>query len=136
MEDIHNKNPGSFAPHPYAIGGFFSMQQIIHLLWIREFYRADNEVESSLVRYAPYYAWGNVMIGIWMFFWVRRLPKRPLGNTPLILSKNADNLKGSMIPVCLNTAAQCYYVFALRTKNPNTYQSRLTNINAITFAGM
>lgn len=46
------------------------------------------------------------------------------------------NLKGANIPVTINTLTQMYYVFALRNKNPKTYQAKLTNIVAITFAGI
>ena len=43
---------------------------------------------------------------------------------------------GADIPVMINTLTQLYYVFALRNKTPDTYQSKLTNIITITFAGM
>lgn len=51
-------------------------------------------------------------------------------------TQNRNNLKGSNIPVLINTLTQTYYVFALRNKRPQTYQSKLTNVIAITFAGM
>lgn len=45
-------------------------------------------------------------------------------------------MKWADVPVMINTLTQLYYVFMLRDKQPNTYQSKLTNIIAITFAGM
>lgn len=54
----------------------------------------------------------------------------------LILGQTGNDLKGSFIPVFINTMTQVYYLFALRNKNPQTYQSKLTNIVNITFAGV
>jgi hypothetical protein len=54
----------------------------------------------------------------------------------LIDAQNNDNLKGSLVPVLINTLTQTYYVFALRNPSPSTYQSQLTNLVNITFAGM
>lgn len=70
MKDLHDKHPAAFSPQPFAIAGFFSPQQILQLLWIRELWRKDSEVERGTVRYAPWYALGNVCIGVWMFLWV------------------------------------------------------------------
>ena len=118
MKDIHDRNPCAFSPQPFAIAGFFSPQQILQVLWLRELFRSDREVEPGTLRYVPWYALGNVLIGGWMFLW------------------NADNMPGANIPVVINTLTQVYYVFALRDKNPTTWQARLTNIINITFAGM
>jgi len=43
---------------------------------------------------------------------------------------------GSNIPVMINTLTQIYYMVALRDPSPKTYQSKLTNIVNITFAGV
>ena len=118
MKQIHDKNPCAFSPYPFAIGGFFAPQQILQVIWLRELFRSDREVEQGTLRYVPWYALGNALIGIWMFLW------------------NSDNMTGSNIPVTINTLTQLYYVFALRDKNPQTYQAKLTNIINITFAGM
>lgn len=70
MKQVHDANPCSFSPQPYAIAGFFGPQQIIQLLWLREFWRPDSQVERGTVAYAPWYALGNICIGVWMMFWV------------------------------------------------------------------
>ncbi|OCF31527.1 hypothetical protein I316_06726 [Kwoniella heveanensis BCC8398] len=118
MKDIHDRNLCSFSPQPFAIAGFFSPQQILQLLWIRELFRSDRQVEKGTIRYAPWYALGNGCIAVWMLFW------------------NANNLKGSNVLVTINTLTQLYYTFFLRDPAPNTYQSKLTNVINITFAGI
>ncbi|ORX38366.1 hypothetical protein BD324DRAFT_620582 [Kockovaella imperatae] len=118
MKQIHDRHPAAFSPQPFAIAGFFGPQQIAQLLWLRELYRSDAEVERGTVRYVPWYALGNAMIGIWMFLW------------------NGDNMKGADIPVIINTLTQVYYMLYLRDPAPNTYQAKLTNIINITFAGI
>lgn len=118
MKEIHDRHPAAFSPQPFAIAGFFGPQQIAQLFWLRELFRSEREVERATLRYVPWYALGNFMIGIWMFLW------------------NSDNLKGSNIPVTINTLTQLYYVFFLRNPQPVTYQSKLTNIINITFAGI
>lgn len=45
-------------------------------------------------------------------------------------------MKAANVMVIINTLTQVYYVFALRNKNAQTYQAKLTNIINITFAGM
>jgi len=54
----------------------------------------------------------------------------------MLTTQNSDNLKGAFVPVAINTLTQLYYVFALRNSATPTYQSKLTNIVNITFAGM
>jgi hypothetical protein len=71
MKDIHDRNPCAFSPHPFFIGAFFSSQQILQLLYIRELWRPDSQVEKGTLRYAPWFSLGNASIGIWMLFWVR-----------------------------------------------------------------
>ena len=53
-----------------------------------------------------------------------------------LTGQNSDNLKGAFVPVAINTLTQLYYVFALRNSSTPTYQSKLTNIVNITFAGV
>ena len=72
MKEISDANPSAFSPQPFAIAGFFGPQQILQLLWMRELYRADGQVEQGTIRYAPWYALGNFLIGGWMLFWVGR----------------------------------------------------------------
>ena len=71
MKDIHDANPCAFSPQPFAIAMFFTPQQIAQLFWMRELYRADAQVETGTIRYAPWYALGNFCIALWMFLWVR-----------------------------------------------------------------
>ncbi|RXK42333.1 hypothetical protein M231_00323 [Tremella mesenterica] len=118
MKQIHDSNPCAFSPYPFAIAGFFGPQQILQLVWLRELFRPDNQVELGTRRFVPWYALGNFCIAGWMFLW------------------KDNNLKGSSIPVIINTLTQTYYVFFLRDKTPNTYQAKLTNIINITFAGI
>ncbi|WWC63416.1 uncharacterized protein I303_106018 [Kwoniella dejecticola CBS 10117] len=118
MKDIHDANPCSFSPQPFAIAGFFTPQQVLQLIWLRELYRSDRQVEGATLRYTPWYALGNACIAIWMLFW------------------NKNNLKGSNVLVMINTLTQLYYAFALRDPAPKTYQSKLTNAVNITFAGV
>ena len=73
MKDINDRNPGSFSPQPFFIGAFFSGQQILQLLYIRELWRQDSQVERGTLRYAPWFSLGNTAIGIWMLFWVFQL---------------------------------------------------------------
>lgn len=54
----------------------------------------------------------------------------------LIPFQTANDIKGSAIPVIINTLTQLYYVYALRDKEPKTYQSKLTNVIAMTIAGV
>jgi hypothetical protein len=70
MKDLHDKYPASFSPQPFAILGFFGPQQIIQLLWLRELWRNESQVEKGTLRYAPWYALGNTCIAAWMLFWV------------------------------------------------------------------
>jgi hypothetical protein len=58
------------------------------------------------------------------------------GKIEKLTLQNSDNLKGAFVPVAINTLTQLYYVFALRNSATPTYQSKLTNIVNITFAGM
>ena len=51
-------------------------------------------------------------------------------------SQNGDNMKGSAVPVIINTVTQVYYMVSLRDPAPATWQSQWTNIINITFAGM
>ena len=73
MKQIHDANPAAFAPQPFGILGFFGPQQIFQLIWLRELFRREDQVERGTLRYVPWYALGNVMIGVWMFIWVRRM---------------------------------------------------------------
>jgi hypothetical protein len=78
MKDLHDKYPASFSPQPFAILGFFGPQQIIQLLWLRELWRNESQVEKGTLRYAPWYALGNTCIAAWMLFWVS--PSSSLGD--------------------------------------------------------
>ncbi|KAK4683506.1 hypothetical protein P7C73_g6745, partial [Tremellales sp. Uapishka_1] len=118
MKDIHDQNLCAFSPQPFAIAGFFTPQQVLQVLWLRELFRPDAQVESGTVQYAPWYSLGNMCIAAWMIFW------------------NQSNLKGSNVLVTINTLTQLYYVAVLRNKSPSTYQSKLTNTINITFAGV
>ena len=136
MKDLHDKYPASFSPQPFAILGFFGPQQIIQLLWLRELWRSESQVEKGTLRYAPWYALGNSCIAAWMLFWVRLSPESKPRCSGKLTWQNSDNLKGAFVPVAINTLTQLYYVFALRNSSTPTYQSKLTNIVNITFAGM
>jgi hypothetical protein len=70
MKDIHDRNLCAFSPQPFAIAGFFTPQQVIQLVWLRELFRPDAQVERGTVRYVPWYSLGNFCIAIWMIFWV------------------------------------------------------------------
>ena len=72
MKEIHDRSPAAFAPQPFGILGFFGPQQIFQLIWLRELFRREDQVERGTLRYVPWYALGNVMIGVWMFLWVCR----------------------------------------------------------------
>lgn len=72
MKQVHDANPAAFAPQPFGILGFFGPQQIFQLIWLRELFRREDQVERGTLRYVPWYALGNVMIGVWMFLWVCR----------------------------------------------------------------
>lgn len=73
MKDIHDRNLCAFSPQPFAIAGFFTPQQVIQLVWLRELFRSDGQVERGTVRYVPWYALGNFCIATWMIFWVSAL---------------------------------------------------------------
>lgn len=73
MKQIHDANPCAFSPQPYAIAGFFGPQQIIQLLWLRELWRKDSEVEANTLKYSGWYSLGNACISVWMLFWVSRI---------------------------------------------------------------
>lgn len=53
---------------PYFIGGFFFPQQLCQLLWLRELWRKDSEVEGTTLNLVPFYSLGNMMIGTWLPF--------------------------------------------------------------------
>ncbi len=38
------------------------------MLWLRELWRKDSEVERSSLNLVPFYALGNLMIGTWLPF--------------------------------------------------------------------
>jgi hypothetical protein len=134
MKDLHDKYPASFSPQPFAILGFFGPQQIIQLLWLRELWRNESQVEKGTLRYVPWYALGNTCIAVWMLLWVSIFCNAT--NKNVANDQNGDNLKGSFVPVAINTLTQLYYVFFLRNSATPTYQSKLTNIVNITFAGV
>lgn len=75
MKTIHDQNPCAFSPQPFAIAGFFSPQQILQLVWMRELYRSPAQVENGTLRYVPWYAFGNICIALWMFLWVSSPPQ-------------------------------------------------------------
>ena len=83
MEDIHNRNPAAFSPHPAFIGGFNLVQQVIQILWLRELFRPNNQVDKGVISYAPWYAVGNVAIGIWLLFWVSLISLPQVGLSDL-----------------------------------------------------
>jgi hypothetical protein len=125
MKDVHDANLSFFSPQPYFIGGFFFPQQFIQLAWLYKLWRLDSNKPSeqrelsTIVKYVPYYVLGNVMIGTWMVFW------------------NNSMLKAANIFVCINSAAQLYYVFTqLEPMNTRSWGSILTHIVSKTFAGI
>jgi len=69
MKQIHDANPCAFSPQPFAIAGFFTPQQVVQLVWLRELFRPDAQVEKGTLRYVPWYALGNVCIAVWMVLW-------------------------------------------------------------------
>lgn len=53
------------ADSPYAIGAWFFPQQIIELMYIREFFRPAGQIEKIVLDFAPFFVLGNFMIGTW-----------------------------------------------------------------------
>ncbi|KAL2052191.1 hypothetical protein ABVK25_007633 [Lepraria finkii] len=112
-------------PQPFFIAGFFFPQQLFQLAWLYRLYKLDPKKPTEraeldeMVGFVPYYAVGNLCIGIWMIFW------------------NASMLKVSNVFVVINSLTQLYYVFAkLRPMNTRSTTSVLTNVVSRTFAGI
>lgn len=125
MKDIHDRNLSFFSPQPYFIAGFFFPQQLFQLAWLYKLWKlnpsipAEKKQLDTIVKFAPYYALGNVCIGTWMFFW------------------NSENLKLADIFVVINTFTQLWYVFTqLEPLDTSSWGSILTHVNAKTFAGI
>ncbi|KAF2156561.1 hypothetical protein K461DRAFT_248937 [Myriangium duriaei CBS 260.36] len=125
MLDVHNQHLSFWSPQPYFIAAFFFPQQLFQLAWLYRLYklRPTNPSEAKelepMVRFAPYYALGNVCIGTWMFFW------------------NSANLRTSNVFVCINSAAQLWYIATqLDRMNTASTSSVLTHVVAKTFAGI
>ncbi|KAI5453147.1 hypothetical protein NCC49_006175 [Naganishia albida] len=119
MKVVNDRNPGAFSPMPYFIGGYFFPQQILQAFWIREFFRPASQVEGIQLDFAPFYALGNTMIGTWPFF-----------------VRNSEKLKTADWFVIVNTLQSLYWVYFRRAINPTTYQEKMTNAVAISFAGV
>lgn len=73
MKDVHDANLSFWSPQPYFIGGFFFPQQLFQLAWLYRLWKLDaskatDKVElDQIVKFAPYYAIGNVCIGSMSF---------------------------------------------------------------------
>ncbi|KAJ9121631.1 hypothetical protein QFC22_002251 [Naganishia vaughanmartiniae] len=107
MKVVNDRNPGAFSPMPYFIGGYFFPQQILQAFWLREFFRPASQVSSYQLDLAPFYALGN-----------------------------SEKLKTADWFVIVNTLQSLYWVYFRRAMNPTTYQEKLTNAVAISFAGV
>jgi len=120
MKDISDSHVAAFSPHPMAIGYFFGPQQLLQLYWLTRLWRNGAEADRAQLEYVPYYALGNVMIGLWMFAW------------------NSSSLKLSNAFVAVNTLAQLYYVCAVMPSDTsvNGTETRATRWVAQTFAGI
>lgn len=126
MLDIHKAHLSFFSPQPIFILLFFLPQQVCQLAWLWRLWRLNGQKSASdkreiehIVDYVPFYALGNVCIGLWMFFW------------------NASSLKMANFFVAVNTCAQLYYImFRLRAMDMNSRSSILTHIVSKTFAGI
>ncbi|GAM89059.1 hypothetical protein ANO11243_070930 [Dothideomycetidae sp. 11243] len=125
MLDVHNQNLSFWSPQPYFIASFFFPQQLFQLAWLWRLYRLDSSKPreaaeaAPMVRFAPYYALGNICIGTWMFFW------------------NSSALKTANVFVCINSAAQLFFIMTqLDRMNTASTSSVLTHVVAKTFAGI
>lgn len=126
MKDVHDANLSFFSPQPFFIAGFFFPQQLFQLGWLYRLWKldptksaADKKELDQIVDFVPYYALGNVCIGVWMFFW------------------NSSNLKTANIFVIINTLSQLYFMTSKLPKmNTSSTSSVLTHIVSKTFAGI
>ncbi|KAF2723603.1 hypothetical protein K431DRAFT_282697 [Polychaeton citri CBS 116435] len=125
MKDVHDANLSFFSPQPFAIAGFFFPQQFFQLAWLYKLWKLDpkNPTQKAeldeIVKFAPYYAVGNVCIGTWMFFW------------------NSSNLKAANIFVIINSCTQLWYISTQLDKmNTSSWGSILTHVVSKTFAGI
>lgn len=118
MLDIHNKYPAAFSPYAYAIPAFFGPQQIIQLVWLyRLCFAKDASAEElgAATDFAPYYALGNICIGLWLPFW------------------NAENMWAAQACVTVNSLAQLYFYYYKSSSSP---AAKWTRWNVTTFAGI
>ena len=125
MLDVHNANLSFWSPQPYFIAAFFFPQQLFQLYWLYRLWKLDPSKPgeaaelSPMVKFAPYYALGNVCIGTWMFAW------------------NSSHLELSNIFVCINSAAQLFFISTqLDRMNTASTSSWLTHVVSKTFAGI
>jgi hypothetical protein len=132
MKDVADAHHAFLAPQPFAIALFFFPQTIIQVYWIyklaksqQSYSRLWNEGEQAnedssavdeAVRYVPYFALGNVCIGLWMLFWTN------------------NHLGMSDLFVNINSFAQLYYVFT--QLGPLSRETLLTHIVSKMFAGI
>ncbi|KAJ9102447.1 hypothetical protein QFC21_002847 [Naganishia friedmannii] len=131
MKVVNDRNPGCFSPMPYFIGGYFFPQQILQAFWLREFFRPASQVSSYQLDLAPFYALGNFCIGTWPFY--RNHGQLTFHNRN---TGNSEKLKTADWFVIVNTLQSLYWVYFRRAMNPTTYQEKLTNAVAISFAGV
>lgn len=128
MKDVHDRNLSFWSPQPYFIAGFFAPQQLFQLAWLYKLYRANSlgaqasptekRAIEQAVRFAPYYALGNVCIGTWMFFW------------------NAEKLGLANVFVTINSFTQLWFCLTqLEKMDTSSTTDVLTHVVAKTFAG-
>lgn len=101
-------------------------QQIFQVVWLYRLWKIDprksekdRKEAEQLVDFVPYYAVGNICIGVWMFFW------------------NSSHLKTANVFVIINTCTQLFYMMnKLPTLNTSSTSSILTHVVSKTFAGI
>ena len=126
MKDINDRNLSFFSPQPIMIAGFFLPQLCFQLAWLYRLWKlsprkneADGREVDQMVDFVPYYAIGNVSLGVWLFFW------------------NAEQLKVADIFVIINTLTQIFYMVARLPKmNTASTSSVLTHVVSKTLAGI
>ncbi|ORY87950.1 hypothetical protein BCR37DRAFT_390455 [Protomyces lactucae-debilis] len=136
MKDVADAHHAFLAPQPFAIALFFFPQTCIQVYWIYQLAKAqpgygmlrdgllhegeqpieESQAVEETVRYVPYFALGNVCIGLWMLFWTN------------------NHLGLSDILVNINSAAQLYYAFT--QLGPLSKETLLTHIVCKMFAGI
>ncbi|THH10526.1 hypothetical protein EW146_g8345 [Bondarzewia mesenterica] len=132
MKEVADANHYAFSPNPWFIAGFFSMQTVLHVFWLKELWfmhdahpdevAVDAETRHATLTYVPVYALGNLCIAAWLFFWL---------HSQFIVSQ---------VLVTINTFAQLFAVFSFPVLSaPFSVQSRpqvLLHLVAKTFAGI